>query len=98
MLLKYGANINSQNEHGQTLLAKAVALQEYNLTTFLVENGADLEIPNAKNQTPLHIATENTNLSTRLIKCLIDHGAKIDVIDASGKTPLILAIEKDSFA
>lgn len=57
--LKKGANINSFDKNGNTLLINSIIEDEYNIARFLIKNGADLNIPNKKNyKSPLVYASQ----------------------------------------
>jgi hypothetical protein len=45
LLIKHGANINYQDEYGNIALAKAVMQEHYDITLYLLEQGADYTIP-----------------------------------------------------
>ena len=53
LLLKYGANINSQNEIGNTPLNEAVNDDLYDMVVFLLDRGADPNIPNENGILPI---------------------------------------------
>ena len=57
--LKKGANINSFDKDGNTLLINSIIENEYNIARFLIKNGADPNIPNKKNyKSPLVYASQ----------------------------------------
>ena len=57
--LKKGANINSFDKNGNTLLINSVIEDDYNIARFLIKNGAKPNIPNKKNyKTPLTYASQ----------------------------------------
>jgi ankyrin repeat protein len=58
-LLKWGANINTQDAFGGTPLMHAVMLKNLGLVKWLVENGADLDLKNENEETALALATSN---------------------------------------
>lgn len=65
-----------------TPLMIAVNAKEYNLSKFLIENGADVNIKNKEGETALMRADAKT------AKLLIDNGAFINVKNNNGKTAL----------
>ena len=56
----------------------------------LIDNGADINVRNRYDKTPLHYAVED-NCFFRDIKYLIERGANVDAQDYEGKTPLHIA-------
>ena len=62
------------------------------ITKFLLERGATVDITNGSNQTLLHIAVEKGNSETARI--LVSSGADYEMKDRSGITPLDLARSK----
>ena len=58
--LKKGANINSFDKDGNTLLINSIIEDEYNIARFLIKNGANPNIPNKKNyKSPLVYASQS---------------------------------------
>ncbi|MBR5879374.1 MAG: ankyrin repeat domain-containing protein, partial [Akkermansia sp.] len=57
-LLKHGADINAQDEDGDTVLHDAVIANEPEIVQMLLEAGADVSIRNEEGQTPEDIALE----------------------------------------
>ena len=90
LLLKLGAEINLQDNWGDTALIFATTANKYSAVKYLVENGANVNIRGHNNCTPLIIAAYEGNL--KIAKYLIDHGA--DVVDDRGHTALTVALEK----
>lgn len=69
--LKKGANINSFDKDGNTLLINSIFEDEYNIARFLIKNGANPNIPNKKNyKSPLVYASQlgKDNFITLLLK------------------------------
>ena len=69
--LKKGANINSFDKDGNTLLINSIIENDYNIARFLIKNGANPNIPNRKNyKTPLVYASQTgrTNFVILLLK------------------------------
>lgn len=61
ILIKLGANINEQNNLGETALMHAVNTGNNVLVDFLLKNGADKNILNNENKSALDIAYETNN-------------------------------------
>lgn len=55
----------------------------------LIKNAADINLPDEKGRTPLHVSVENGHIF--VIKILIKHNATVNSKDKEGKTPLHLA-------
>mgnify|MGYP000563156908 CR=1 FL=1 len=53
LLVKYGANLNVQNQNGNTALHTAIAVKNYDIAFFLVSNGASLKIEDKWGYTPI---------------------------------------------
>lgn len=56
----------------------------YDICKYLLDNGADVNLPNFKGNTPLHFAYEKDN--KELIDLFKENGA-VEVANASGETP-----------
>jgi ankyrin repeat protein len=88
-LIEQGADINTKDEEGNTLLALALLSYNYDLVPILIEQGADVNMPNGKyNTTPLMFMMSRNN--PRIVKTLIEAGAKVDEKDDHGMTCLAL--------
>ena len=71
--------------HGDTLLIKACADSSMLITSWLVERGADVNLPNWRNETPLMTACLNRRADVAAF--LIEHGADLMAKDDEGRTP-----------
>lgn len=87
-------NLNKKNDAGQTLLHQAIANNQTEVAKYLVDKGADLNLPDTKGNTPLHIATQNNQ--TEVIKYLVDKGARLNLQNNEGKIPLDMADQKNN--
>jgi len=56
LLIKYGANLNVQDQEGNTALHICVRLHNFKLLRFLLEKGADARIFNVDGLAPIHLA------------------------------------------
>lgn len=91
LLLKSGANINSQTDDGDTILmlaAKQKNLGKSILTS--IKEGADVNMQNKKGKSVLMVASQYKILKNS-IKILIDGGADINMQCNSGWTALMYA-------
>lgn len=94
LLKEYGANFNEKDRSGEILLNSAVFRsrdrQNTNLLTFLLENGADVNVANDQMKwTPLHIAADLGTVEAA--KLLLKHGANTELTDKNGDTPSEIA-------
>ena len=89
-LIKDGAKVNSLDEYGVSPLAYAVALLHPELVEFLIDNGADVNLPNKDGQTPIFFAT-----NFEIFELLVDAGADVNHQAPDGGTALIGAIFMD---
>ncbi|KXZ24286.1 hypothetical protein AYB33_10975 [Leptospira santarosai] len=80
--VEHGADVNAENNDGQTPLHKATKIE---IIKYLVENGANMNAKDNDGQTPLHKATKWR--SFEIIEYLIRQGADKNVKDKSGKIP-----------
>lgn len=89
-LIDKGANINSPEADGCTLLHYAV--KSIDCVRLLVAHGANINAQNKDGHSALHRACE-LNASSEVIEYLLDNGADIELMSVSGKTPLYLSVE-----
>ncbi|MBQ2645049.1 ankyrin repeat domain-containing protein [bacterium] len=73
ILLRSGADINGINSEGKTVLHQAVIKNDYDSVKFLIENGANVNIKDQNDNTPIFYAVKNSDIYTYLI----ESGAKI---------------------
>lgn len=73
---------------GDTALNLAAAMGQEQSVIFLLEAGADPDVPNRSGRTALH---EAAFLKTPAIwNLLVDAGARTDIVSVNGQTPLTL--------
>lgn len=87
-LLKRWININVLDENGCTPLLVAVKQNKWLLASFLIENGADVNIPDSFGISPLHYATCLENADYILVQKLINAKANVNAKDKQGNSIL----------
>jgi len=95
-LLQKGADINQlgPRRHGYgSALHIAVREGHLDIAKLLIDRGAEIDVLDRKDFTPLHNAAWNGNLE--MTKLLLDAGADIEASTYDGDTPLTLARNKD---
>ena len=91
VLLKFGANVNTQDKHGDSPLHSALLYHNTDNIALLLEHNADLSLINAGGRMPIHVASE-----VDALKLLIGKGADPNVQDLVGNSPLHYAVaDKD---
>ena len=95
--ISLGGDINEEDEGGLRPLHHAVLSQDLKMIGFLLELGADVNLPSRSLKAPpLHYAvTGNDRGNLQIVKYLVEHGADVNLRDKEGKTALDLAEEKD---
>jgi ankyrin repeat protein len=61
---------------------------DYDVVRFLIDNGADINIQNARGETPLFRAVGNENTRLDVVEYMVTHGAVVDTADKNGSTSL----------
>ncbi len=67
LMLQNGMDINYRNENDDTLLIEMIREGNKKAVQFLVDNGADLQLPDANGQSPLQICKQSKNEEIALI-------------------------------
>jgi ankyrin repeat protein len=80
---KFGVDINTTNNKGNTVLHKSSISSE--MTATLLDLGVKVDTRNSAGETALHLAARGFN---GVLKLLLDHGADVNALDASGRTAL----------
>jgi ankyrin repeat protein len=91
--------INTQDDEGMTPLANAVVQENVGVVTFLLDRGADPNIPNKNGLTPLeHAAGRDKANALVLAQLLIAKGALVNATNVTDVTiqPLDWAISSDN--
>jgi ankyrin repeat protein len=93
-LLQSGADCNSCNDEGVTVLMLAAGNGNLDMVNALIESGADINKPDPRGWTALMKALYNYDLDQGfpdIVSALIDAGADIETQIAYGTRPLMLA-------
>ena len=105
LLLDRGADINSQNDSGDTALIIKSKHGKVDMAEFLLDCGADPNIKNIKGDTALMSAARYSNSIlvlaevadyTKVVELLLFHGADPNIRNNYGKTALIIAERVDA--
>lgn len=94
VLLKHGANVNIQDEYGDTFLhiINKCGLPQtsyHKLLRTILDYSPNLNIQNQKGETPLHIlCKEGHSYSVEATLNFISFGSDVNILDNSGKKPL----------
>ena len=105
LLLDRGADINSQNDSGDTALIIKSKHGKVDMAEFLLDCGADPNIKNIKGDTALMSAARYSNSIlvlaevadyTKVVELLLLHGADPNIRNNYGKTALIIAERVDA--
>ena len=92
LLISNGVSIHDKNNLGESALHESVKDVEYfDVTKFLVENGAFIDELSAFNDTPLFRTIIHDN--PKAAQYLVGLGASLSLKDSKGRTPLDLALE-----
>ena len=94
-LIATGANVNAQNDGGQTPLHVACYRGfSPSIVEALLVAGADANAKSNTGWTPLHLASNISDEFT--VQVLLDAGADVNALNNNGQTPLHLASNPDS--
>jgi len=85
---KHRLPLNLQNYDGETALSVAVMNNNYEISKFLIDRGADLNTSNCRCESPLHQAVVLGNMD--ITRLLIDGGSYMDSEDELEKLLYIL--------
>ena len=85
-LVANGAEINAQDNSGETALIKAVRIGALEVIRLLVENGADINAQDSSGKTVLIQAARQGDWE--VVHLLVENGADINAQDSSGEHSL----------
>ncbi|KAL5084943.1 hypothetical protein Trisim1_011297 [Trichoderma cf. simile WF8] len=91
LLIEKGADMEAQDDDGQTPLSRAAENGHEATVKVLIEKGADVEAMDNDGAVPLWWAAENGHEAT--VKLLIEKGANIEAKDRHGQAPLSRAAQ-----
>ena len=85
--------LNSRDDDGDTALIVAIARRDDEWTGFLLNKGADPDLPARNGDTPL-IAAAARSAFDEAVGWLLRRGAKVDATNRMGETALIVAVQQ----
>ena len=92
-LIADGVSVNAANHVGGTVLMSACASYRSEVVEFLLQAGADVNMPTKDGQTALHVAVGSSpslpEKQRECVRLLLKQGAQVDALDKSGGTPLM---------
>jgi len=93
LLIKYGANINLQDNDGCTVLMCAILKQEVRVVKLLIKSHCDINIKTKYGRTGLIIASDSyvSYKAIQIAKLLIEYGADLNCQDQCGLSALMYA-------
>ncbi|XP_030838600.1 uncharacterized protein LOC100890058 isoform X2 [Strongylocentrotus purpuratus] len=95
LILKRGADINTTDQYGQTVLHEVARTWDPDVAVFLIERGSSVNQSDQFGRTPLHVAAAVD--FPEMVTTLLDHGANIEELTVGEKkTPLHYAACNDA--
>ena len=90
-----GKDVNMEYR-GWTLLGNSITGRQSSkaVIELLIENGANLDTPNRRGETPLHVAIDENHMEIAML--LISKGASVEASDKYGRTPIALIYKERS--
>lgn len=87
-LIAAGASLNVQcGQEKMTPLGVAIFHKNLAVAQYLLEGGADCDMTDATQATPLHCACIGPKINKKCIKILLEAGAHLDLTDSLGRLP-----------
>ena len=106
VLLDHGANVDAEDNRGQTPLLRVLGDQRYfgkgrcgpgfDIARLLVERGADVNARDKDHETPLHLASYFLN--PKLVRMLLDHGADVHATNGKEETPFHRVLDAEYYS
>ncbi|KAG2769587.1 hypothetical protein PC110_g7731 [Phytophthora cactorum] len=93
MLLDSGSDPDFQDIFGRSPLHWAARVNKPEVVRLLLTKGADVNLRDYRDHTPLLCAASSKNVSVDLFDCLVQHGADIDDRLPNGDTALHIAMK-----
>lgn len=93
-LIDYGADLEAEDEHGQTALFYSLDADP-GMLNVLIQSGADLNKKNEDGYTLLHYAASENNLS--FVSLVVEAGADINLLNNYASTPFSIALRWKNF-
>ncbi|KAM0460131.1 hypothetical protein ACHAO4_002262 [Trichoderma viride] len=87
LLVKSGANVNSPSERGTCLLT-SLNEKSTQCLTFLLDNGADIDVQSGNGETALSDTLKRGHVDMDLLKLLLERNANVNAFDGKYRTPL----------
>jgi uncharacterized protein len=98
-LLDEGANVNTQDANGDTLLINAAGEGYTDSVRLLLEYNADIKLADKKMNTAMHAANcpakNKPWHGLEIMKMLLEHGADMNARDSNDMTPIFWAVMFD---
>lgn len=95
--LEYGCNVNDSDSEDETPLMYAVRYSDPETVKLLIESGADVNVRNEINDTPLmSVGASRINNAEKIIKILrslIENGADVNAQNIKGENALMKILE-----
>ncbi len=88
-----GADVNSKNRMGWTLLQTAIRNKRTEIAQLLIDKGADVNAKDNRGRTTLHFAVESGQKA--IVETLIAKGVDVNVMDGRADNALSLAKKKN---
>ncbi len=89
LIQKQGANLNSRNRFGESLLMMAIKSGKSDIANWLLDQGANVQTPNTSKVTPLMAAAFNGDLG--MVNRLLEKNADVHATDQLKKTAAVYA-------
>ncbi len=92
LLLIVGASANSDSTYNHPPLNWAAEYGQFNIAALLIEKGADVNVSDHLDNTPLHLGIKYP----AIVELLLQNNARVNSKNAFGNTPLHLSIRYKS--